>query len=521
VRVAIRADASVEIGTGHVMRCLALADELAARDVAVRFVCRAVPEALAGRIRAAGHQLATLSPPRGERAGTRGDEPGVALAHAGWLPTTQAEDAEATLAALADGEAFDWLVVDHYALDARWERAVRARARRLLAVDDLADRPHEVDALLDQNVQRRGSDRYAGLLPERCRRLVGPAHALLRPEFREAARPGAPVVSRRFLVNVALGGVDQGGVTVRAVEALARLPRDRFAVDVITGGANPHRQRLEALCRDLPNVRLFVDVAGVAELFRAADLGLGAGGVSALERAGTGLPQLLVSIAANQRPGCEAMAAARVALDLGDGEALGGEALEWAVARLADRPGLLRRMGRRAAALVDGRGAERVALYLCREALTLRPAARSDAAMAWRWRNDPFTRRYVFDPNPIPWETHLGWWERSLASPARSLLVLESGRRPVGILRFDHDGDASVISIYVDPALASLGLGSMALRAGERWIAEHRRSTRTIVAEILPANAQSRRTFAAAGYRETEDPVRWLRPVRRSGGGEA
>src|SRR5687767_1401439 len=195
MKVAFRTDASREIGSGHVMRCLALAAELRSRGAEITFVCRALPEHYASLIAQAGHSL---------------------VEH--------------------DAVAADWLVVDHYGLDARWEREQRAHARKILAVDDLADRPHDCDVLVDQNLARNAQERYAGRVPAGCELLLGPRFALLRPEFaqiregwhepREAR--GAPRVIIMF------GGADPEDLTSRCVEVLAKIG---FAgpLDVVAG----------------------------------------------------------------------------------------------------------------------------------------------------------------------------------------------------------------------------------------------------------------------------------------------
>jgi UDP-2,4-diacetamido-2,4,6-trideoxy-beta-L-altropyranose hydrolase len=509
LNVAIRVDASTQIGSGHLMRCLALADELRSRNATVRFISRHLPDSLAALVAARGHALSRLRPACADEADA------FDLAHSAWLGSSQAQDAEDTLAALSGIASWDWVIVDHYALDARWESAVRRRATQLLAIDDLADRPHAADALVDQNLQPPTGDRYAGLVSARCTRLVGPRFALLRPEFRNRTTRADPEVSSRVLVNIGFGGVDPAGMTTRALAALSALPRDRFAIDAVVGSANPHLPTIAAQCAAVPNSRLYVDASDVAELLRAADIAIGAGGIMALERCAVGLPQVLVSIAANQRPGCKALASAHVAIDLGPMTDVRDDALADVVARLADRPRLLARVRQRAAALVDGRGAERVSMWMTRSELSLRPAERADVAQAWRWRNHPSTRRFMFDPAVIPWPTHCRWWELAIADPARSLLVLQSGATGVGVLRFDYEGDRATISIYLDPELNGIGLGSAALRAGIRWIARGMsgRKVRLLRAEILPTNESSRRSFAAAGFDPTPAGIEWIREV--------
>lgn len=496
--VAIRVDASVTIGSGHAMRCLALATELRRRGAEVRFVCRHLTEDVAGRISACGHGLARL-PALAAAAPAPGDVP-----HSTWLGVSQEDDAAATLAALADLPRWDWLIVDHYGLDARFETPLRRAAARILAVDDLADRRHDADAVLDSGCfTRERAAQYASLLPLACRRLFGPPNAILRPEFLGLAGRRPPARGGPFRLNVSFGGVDAPGATLaalRAVEVLRRTPGLVGAVDVVLGSASPHREAVQAACARIPEATLHLDSTAVAELLARADLAVGAGGGMAWERCAAGVPAIVGVIAENQRQVCELLSSARAAVNVGEFAEVQPERLAALARELLLRPSLRDRLARRAATLVDGRGVERLGLFLLRGPVALRRALPSDARRAWAWRNHPVSRRYSVDPTVIPWDTHEAWWARSLASPSRVLLVATSAGSDVGVLRYDLAGDEAVVSIYLDPALGGLGLGSIVLRAGTAWVREHLRAVRAIQAVILPENAPSIRSFKAAGY---------------------
>ena len=171
MRVVFRADASVTIGTGHVMRCLTLAEALRKAGAEVAFVCRELDGNLAGLIEARGfdvHVLPPLEPPTDPLT---------------WTAAHWHEDAAQTASFLKTRA--DWLVVDHFALEHRWEKEMREHANRLMVIDDLADRVHDCDLLLDQNYLQEPA-RYDTLVPAHCRKLLGPAYALLRDEFRRA-----------------------------------------------------------------------------------------------------------------------------------------------------------------------------------------------------------------------------------------------------------------------------------------------------------------------------------------------
>lgn len=354
MQVAFRADASLEIGTGHVMRCLTLADALREHGANCRFVCREQPGNLIACIRQRGYEVLVLPAPNADC------RPSAMPAHAAWLGVPAALDASQTLAALGAG--VDWLVIDHYALDADWENALRPACRHLLVIDDLADRPHLADLLLDQNLGRREAD-YNALLPAHCRRLIGPQHALLRPEF--AARRAASLARRQSgtlrQLLVSMGGVDKDNATGLA---LAALPRDMLPADcrivVVMGQHAPWRDAVAAQVTGLPwPTELRVAVADMATLIADSDLAIGAAGTSAWERCCLGLPTLTAVLATNQRAGAAALQEAGCVELLGDAAAGFPKLPEKLVGLLA--PGRLVAMQAACAALTDGLGASHLA----------------------------------------------------------------------------------------------------------------------------------------------------------------
>lgn len=354
-RVAFRVDAGREIGLGHVMRCLALADALHSKGASITFVSARLPKRVQSIIAEHGYDSRLLS------AGGSVDN-GDALAHSHWLGRSQLADAEETVSALA-GEPCDWLIVDHYALDAKWEAASRAVARRVMAIDDLADRDHDADVLLDQNCYRELESRYNGRVRDECVLLLGPTYALLRPEFAKlrdtaTARDG---VVRRILVL--LGGVDASNMTEKVVCALATLGSAVPGVDVVIGADHPARGRVQRLCSEL-GFECYVQTNEVARLMATADLAIGATGATSWERCCLGLATVGMSLAANQAPIAEALAMRGAILNLGDAAALSANDIAIAVEGLIGDPYLVATMSTAARQVVDGGGAERVCNYL-------------------------------------------------------------------------------------------------------------------------------------------------------------
>lgn len=365
MKVLFRTDASLAIGSGHVMRCLTLAQALKRQGAECRFFMRQHPGHRAQAVETAGFEVDLLGDGLGPTSALAGDGP----AHAHWLGTDWTEDAAEFRRAAGESRA-DWLVLDHYGLDQRWERTCADLAGRLLVIDDLADRPHACQLLLDQNLGRSDAD-YAAWTPTDCQRLTGPRYALLRDGFAArradslARRPRGPI--RRLLI--AMGGIDADDATGRCLQALDRLPQaDSLEVDVVMGGAAPHLAPVQALAERLrfACTTVHVDTPEMPALMQRADLALGAAGSSAWERCALGLPTLLAVIADNQWPGARALAATGAAYLLGSGHQIEA-ALPQAWAQVAE-PGWLTLASERAAAVCDGLGTARVVQAMERQA---------------------------------------------------------------------------------------------------------------------------------------------------------
>jgi UDP-2,4-diacetamido-2,4,6-trideoxy-beta-L-altropyranose hydrolase len=336
------------------MRCLALANALRDRGAHVQFVSRQLPAHLHALAVGGGHEVTSL--PVSPLPRSCDDLP-----HARWLGTSQHADADLTHGAIASGRV-GWLIVDHYALDARWESALRSRADRILAVDDLADRAHDCDALLDQNLFEDMPARYAAQVPAQCELLLGPKYALLRKEFRDARATVRMRDGRVRRILILMGGVDFENLTGRAIEAVCQLA-DPVDVDVVIGAEHPAREALAASCRNR-GYALHVQSANVARLMQTADLAVGAGGSTNWERCCLGLPGVVISVADNQDGIARALHKAGAIVYLGRSDSVSVHAIVAQLRELLADPARVASTGAQARDLVDGDGATRVADFL-------------------------------------------------------------------------------------------------------------------------------------------------------------
>ena len=307
MHVVFRTDASVQIGTGHVMRCLTLADALRDAGANCTFICRTHTGHLLDLIHQRGHTSIALAAPT--TLSTDVQQNTSLRHHASWLGTDWSSDAAETIKTL-NTRCADWLIVDHYALDSRWESALRPHCKQLMAMDDLADRAHDCDLLLDQNLGRSAED-YLPHIPEQATALIGPRYALLRPEFaalREESLNRRTVPKLQQLL-ITLGGVDQDNITEQVLNALSQcaLPNG-LCITVIMGAHAPWLERVRATARTMPYpTQILVNVSHMARWMTLSDLCIGAAGGTAWERCCLGLPSLVMALAENQKNGVDAL----------------------------------------------------------------------------------------------------------------------------------------------------------------------------------------------------------------------
>ncbi|WP_338624800.1 UDP-2,4-diacetamido-2,4,6-trideoxy-beta-L-altropyranose hydrolase [Selenomonas sp. TAMA-11512] len=325
--VAIRVDSSEQIGSGHLMRCLTLAQRLRKDGADVHFISRDLAGSLHRLVTERGFSLHLLP--------CHEINPDL-TGYAAWLTVPQAVDAEETGAILVRMQTVDRLIVDSYALDASWEQFMRPLVREIFVIDDLANRLHDCDILLDQNFYRKMQHRYDGLVPKNCRLLLGPRHALLREEFYTArekigARDG---ILRRILVFY--GGSDATRETEKAIHALLQIQLNSVHVDVVVGGNNPRRVKIEALCVQHDFLHYHCQVSNMAELMANADLCLGAGGTTTWERCFLGLPAIVTAIAENQFEVCRDCAEVRLIYYMGRWDNVTEENIVQAVSKFLD-----------------------------------------------------------------------------------------------------------------------------------------------------------------------------------------
>jgi UDP-2,4-diacetamido-2,4,6-trideoxy-beta-L-altropyranose hydrolase len=490
----IRADASTDIGTGHVMRMIALAQAYQDRGGAVTLASVTCPEGLADRVRGEGIRFEPIqvTPPGNPL------EPPVILA-------------------LARSLGSQWVVLDGYHFDLTYQEALRGAGLKVMVVDDYGHCEHwSADAILNQNP-------YAPELCYRsdaanCRSLLGPRFALLRREFREEAirQPERPPVRtgpiHRLLIT--LGGADMTDVTGRLLDALNTLSEPPLEIKVVLGAGNPHRQSIAQRASTSPHaVELLQNILDMPSLYRWAEGVISAGGGTCWEWLFHQLPAAVVCVADNQRAVVACLAEHRLAVDLGWHETLdqantSQKLHDWLAKPqdcIADTPPAL---------AVDGFGPGRVASVLDSSAIWLRPATETDCDLYFEWANDSEVRRNAVQTGPIARESHVQWYRNKLQSTCSKLyLAMDLDDRPVGQVRFDRNAQGVwEVDLSVPRELRARGLGGRMFRLA---LLTFRFAVKEpVLARVKPGNDKSARIFRRLGFLEiSNDPAGFLQFV--------
>jgi len=496
----IRADASAAIGTGHVMRCLALAQAWQDAGGSVVFTMAEATPAVRARLVAESCEVVSIPVAEG------------------------AEDARLTVA-LARERGVQWVVVDGYQFGAEHQRDLKAAGFNVLFLDDYGHASsYCADLVLNQNIGAK-EELYAEREPA-TRLLLGPRYSLLRREFSEWREWTREIRSEASRVLVTMGGSDPQNVTASVIEALCTTRIEGVEAIVVVGGSNPRFNALQEVANQAnlqsgAEIAVRKDISNMPELMAWADVAVAAAGSTCWELCLLGLPSLLIDVAANQTALARELGRLGCAIHVGNVQGVSPAKIAAElepVMRLSDQRRSLSQAARK---LVDGFGAKRVisAMRGCGE-IYLRRASASDARLLWEWANDPEVRAASFSPAAIPWDTHIVWFEKKLAT-AECLILIAEGERgiPLGQIRFErkHGGNFEV-DISVAKAHRGCGVAAGLIDKGVRQLLEREAPAR-ILARVKLSNKASMRAFEKAGFKrngsdETETAIQFIYEAR-------
>lgn len=506
MNIVIRVDASIHIGSGHVMRCLVLANSLRDQGHEIYFASRPQKGDLIEFVRNKGFIVKELITP------AHWLTPLDSADYAGWLQVTWQEDAESFIKQCSD---VDLIIVDHYGLNAEWELLSKTRLEcKVLAIDDLL-RSHQAEIILDQTLLRTPSD-YTDL-NSNSYALTGCDFALLNTHFSghrvnamEKTSPSVPVK-----VLVSMGGIDQPNATLHTLRTLSELVDNKPAITVLLSPKAPHYESVKLFCEQNTSWVTHLDfVDDMAKLMLTQDVAIGAPGTTSWERACLGIPSIIIPLAPNQETISKQLVQSNAAIkvninDISTNLLTAYQTMmnSWKSMRLNN------------VAICDGLGVFRVTESINQllndniNSVTLRPAHQSNIKQVYDWQLLPETRKYALNKEPPTWDGHQIWMKAKLVVMCDYFYMIESQTQKgnVGVVRLDKQiNDRYIISIFIDPDCFGRGYAKSALK-----YVDFLHPNITIEATVLAENKASQHLFTAANYRQTSSDTFIRSPLDR------
>ena len=477
----IRADADTRIGTGHVMRCIGLAQAWQDQGGNVTFLSHCESEALRQRILDEGFNLIPIN---------------KSHPHPDDLSSTLKSLSAMSYQLLATSL---WLVLDGYHFTPEYQKAIRDAGIHLLVIDDMNHLPHyHADILLNQNIH--APDLYYQC-DEDTILLLGTRYVLLRREFLKYRDFKRQIPDRAKQMLVTMGGADPDNVTLKVIEALNTLNTPGIEVKIVVGPSNPHLPKLRDAVRHAPCAMHCVENAThMPELMAWSDMAVTAAGSACWELAFMGLPVLIVVLAENQLPVAEKVDAKGVGINMGWNKTVKIDQIVLTLETAMNNKEMRAEMSLRGQNLIDSAGGKRVIKSIMFGELTLRSMQEEDCALIWKWANDPHVRAVSFSTQPILWEDHVRWFKLKLNDPQCFFFIaVEKNGVPVGQARCDKKKDETVISVSVQHRFRGKNYGSMIIKLASQEIF-YISDNQVIHAYIKQGNEASKVAFIKAGF---------------------
>lgn len=481
-RIIFRTDASPTIGSGHLLRCLALAQACHEIGGKATFALTVNAGWLENRLKLEGISVDYLSTSPGSR-----------------------EDAQFT-AALAKKEDANWIVIDGYQFGDNYQRYLENRGFQLLVIDDYGHiGQYSSNFVLDQNINTDES--FYGKKAASTQLLLGNQFALLRNEFRSYRRFTREISSNGRRILVTLGGSSRNEPIFTILSALSEVKSVKSELEcvVIMGGSSQYSGEIRSCSEELAlSICIKDHVESMAELMAWADLAVSGAGTTCWELAYMGLPSIVIVLAENQSMLGQGVHSAGLALNLGWYHNITASRMAKSLIPLLANASERKAMSQRGQTLIDGDGTDRVLMYLTNQPFRLRPVREEDCKLIWEWANEPGARAASFSEEIIPWEDHLAWFNSKLQDPNCFLYIaVNRDEKPIGQVRYDINDTEAVISVNLEKESRGKGYGNLLIGMSAKRLFSSAKID-AIHAFIKAENATSIRAFLKAGYEEVE-----------------
>ena len=477
MNVVIRADAGPAIGTGHVMRMMALGEACCKLGACVTMLCGEIPGGLVRRLIGCGIDVQQLR-----------------------NSSCCSADANETLEFARRCDA-DWIVLDGYGFNDSYQQAMTQSDAVLMMMDEgEVANPDIVDVVLNQNV-------YASSEQEDQSFLGGCNYTLLRSEFLSEAASEPKTVrqfARRILVT--LGGCDDANWTNRVLRSLSFGGADKLIVDVVVGAGYQHLDSLVELKKELAcAIRIHRNLDRMVDVMQRVDFAITAGGSTCYELARCGVPALAIPVAPNQVPIVEALDEFGT-IEAFDPEQQDDKQLSTMIRDLLRDAETRNRMSQAGRQLVDGKGAFRIARRMANWGISFREATLDDADQLLAWRNDPEVRSVSFESELMTRDTFKIWLLRKLGDESsRFWIATTRTGQPIGEVHLDFENpQQAVIGLTLDHTRRGKGFGRTIIEMACKLAFEENPLMDSVVARISPGNVASERAFRSVGFVQTQ-----------------
>ena len=492
MNVVFRVDASNQIGSGHVIRCLNLARSFRDSGSIVNFITRSHAGNLDNLIKSRNFKVHSIPV-------IYKTEPRNLNGYEKWLGVSQSNDAKDTIKKFYNIKP-DLLVIDHYSLDIEWESILRPQVQSILVIDDLANRKHDCDWLLDQNFIANDK-RYDSIVPSKTIKILGPKYAIVSEDFL-SYRKNTDQHQDIKRVFIFFGGADPFNLTMLALKSLQHHKLKELELVVVIGASNIHIDEVESFVAKLDKAILYNQVENIAELMAGSDLAIGAGGSSTWERFVIGLPCIVITFGQDQETTIKELHKDNLTTWIGSVDQVNKDSLSKAIISVIKNPIKLHKKTLKAQKLVDGLGDKRI-LKIIKNTIKFthfipRRAINNDMKIYWKWVNEKDVRKNAFSESLIEWDEHQEWFKKSLCNKEIILLVLEKNSIPYGQVRFSKKDNKYEIDYSLSKEFRGKGLATPMLNAAIDYL---KLSGPVIMyAEVKYSNVASQEVFKKLGF---------------------
>lgn len=492
-----RVDASLYIGSGHVVRCLTLAKALKKKGAYCKFICKSHQNNLIKKIKKENFDVATIpnftknnSTPIKKKKG-----------YSNWLESTWKEDVNQTIDILNKKKKIDWLIIDHYGIDKRWEKRIRPYTKKIMVIDDLANRNHDCDLLLDQNLVDNFKNRYKNLVSKNCITFLGPKYALLQSEYSKLHLTTPLRIGPSKNILIYFGASDRNNLTYLTLALLLKLNKNNITINIVIGSNSLQNKKIKELSKKNTNIKVYNNLKSLAYLMTKADLAIGACGTTTWERCCVGLPSIVITVASNQKAIAKELHKLGLIRWLGHKNKITKKLFFSILKECVD---LNLKIWSGACKLVtDGSGAEKIASILTFDTnvnFKLRYADYHDEELLFNWANDPLVRKNALNSRNILPKKHNKWFFYQLknSKSCKILIGLTDKNLPLGQVRINKVNKKWIIDFSVAEFARKKNIGFKLLKKAIKKF--KREGIVDFLAKVKVDNVPSSKIFKKIGF---------------------